>query len=354
MDCCGHEGPGGGDARFDIKKVADGVYAAVAAPAYKVNCNTAIIENDDGVMIVDTHSKPSAARVIVEKLRDITRKPVRYVVNTHFHWDHWHGNEVYPATYPDAEIVTNQITREAMVMKGLKRIQDHVRQVPGEIAKLKADLQVASPSQRTKLEADLRLAEAYLAEVKALRPALPTIAFEQAMKLYRRDREIHFLHLGRAHTAGDVFVYLPREKVVITGDAMIGWTPFMGDGYPEEWAATLDRLAELDFTHIIMGHGNVTGREWLGTFRSYVHDMVEAVRQEAASGATLDEVKQRVTAKLAPRYEKPFYGIRRLSAVAHGGPGQHRAHVRDGELGASGERLAQDDPRVVAGPAREL
>jgi len=306
MDCCGHEGPGGGDARFDIKKVADGVYADVAAPAYKVNCNTAIIENDDGVMIVDTHSKPSAARVIVEKLRDITRKPVRYVVNTHFHWDHWYGNEVYPATYPDAEIVTNQITREAMVMKGLKRIQDHVRQVPGEIAKLKADLQAASPSQRTKLEADLRLAEAYLTEVKALKPALPTIAFEQTMKLYRRDREIHLLHLGRAHTAGDVFVYLPREKVVITGDAMIGWTPFMGDGYPEEWAGTLDRLAQLDFTHIIMGHGNVTGREWLGTFRSYVHDMVEAVRQEAATGATLDEVKQPVTAKLAPRYEKPF------------------------------------------------
>ncbi len=91
MDCWAHEGPGGGDARFDIKKVADGVWAAVAAPAYKVNCNTAIIENADGVMVVDTHSKPSAARVIVERLRDLTPKPVRYVVNTHFHWDHWHG-----------------------------------------------------------------------------------------------------------------------------------------------------------------------------------------------------------------------------------------------------------------------
>jgi glyoxylase-like metal-dependent hydrolase (beta-lactamase superfamily II) len=202
MDCCGHEGPGGGDARFEIQKVADGVYAAVAAPAYKVNCNTAIIENDDGVMIVDTHSKPSAARVIIARLRELTPKPVRYVVNTH--------------------------------------------------------------------------------------------------------REIHLLHLGRAHTAGDVFVYLPQEKVVITGDAVIGWTPFMGDGYPDEWRATLDRLGQLDFTHIIMGHGSVTRREWLGTFRSYVHDMVEAVRQEAATGATLDEVKQRVVAKLAPSYERPF------------------------------------------------
>jgi cyclase len=306
MDCCAHEGRDAGDATFDVKKVADGVWAAVAAPAYKVNCNTAIIEDDDGVTVVDTHSKPSAARVIVQRLRELTRKPVRFVVNTHFHWDHWHGNEVYPAAYPGAEVVTNQLTREAMVRKGLKRIQDHVRTVPAEIVKLRADLAAGSPDRRPTLERDLRLAEAYLAEVTALKPALPTLAFERTMTLYRRDREIHLLHLGRAHTEGDVFVYLPREKVVITGDAVIGWTPYMGDGYPEDWAATLDRLAQLDFTHIIMGHGDVAGRDWLRTFRGYVHDMVEAVRRESATGATLDEVKQRVTAALAPVYERPF------------------------------------------------
>lgn len=307
MDCCAHEGVGGGDARFEVKKVADGVWAAVAAPAYKVNCNTAIIEVGDGVMVVDTHSKPSAARVIVERLRQMTSQPVRYVVNTHFHWDHWHGNEVYPAAYPGAEVVTNQITREAMVRKGLKRIQDHVRTVPAEIATLRAEAASApTADRRAKLEADLRLAEAYLAEVRGLQPALPTLAFEGTMKLYRRDREVHLLHLGRAHTEGDVFVYLPREKVVVTGDALIGWTPYMGDGYPEDWAATLDRLAALDFTHIVMGHGDVVGRDWLATFRGYVHDMVEAVRREAASGATLEQTKERVTARLAPIYEKPF------------------------------------------------
>ena len=306
MDCCGHE-QGSGDAQFDIKSVADGVHVAVAAPAYKVNSNTAIIESDDGVLIVDTHSKPSAARVIVERLRDITTKPVRYVVNTHFHWDHWHGNEVYPAAYPGAEIVTNQITREAMVKKGLKRIRDHVREVPGEVARLKADLAAAgSPAQRAKREADVRLAESYLTEVKALRPALPTMVFERTMTLYRRDREIHLLHLGRAHTEGDVFVHLPKEKVVITGDAVIGWTPYMGDGYPEDWVTTIDRLAELDFDTIVMGHGNPAGRDWLRTFRGYIHDMVEAVREEVGTGASLDEVKQRVPARLAPTYEKAF------------------------------------------------
>jgi hypothetical protein len=95
MDCCGHEGQPSGDARFEITKIADGVHVAVAAPAYKVNCNTAIIESDDGVVIVDTHSKPSAARVIVERVRDFT--PTSALRGQHaFSWDHWHGNRVYP------------------------------------------------------------------------------------------------------------------------------------------------------------------------------------------------------------------------------------------------------------------
>jgi cyclase len=148
MDCCAHEGPAAGDARFDLQRVADGVHVAVAAPAYKVNSNTAIIESDDGVVIVDTHSKPSAARVIVDRVRELTARPVRFVVNTHFHWDHWHGNEVYPAAYPGAEIITNQLTREAMVKKGLKRIQDHVRQVPAEVARLRGELAAATTTEQ--------------------------------------------------------------------------------------------------------------------------------------------------------------------------------------------------------------
>src|SRR5689334_10191220 len=85
---------------FDIKRVADGVYAAIAKPAYKVNCNAAIILFDDAVLVVDTHSKPSAARALIEQIKKLTDKPVRYVVNTHFHWDHYQGNQAYPSSWP--------------------------------------------------------------------------------------------------------------------------------------------------------------------------------------------------------------------------------------------------------------
>ena len=297
----------GEDELFQIRKVADGVHMAVAAHVYRVNCNTAIIETDDGVLVVDSHSKPSAARVILRLVREITPKPVRYVINTHFHWDHWQGNEVYPAAYPQVEVITSAITREAMVKKGLKRIQDHLRAGPGELAGLRAALAAAeSADQRAEIRSRLRQAEAYLAELNGLQPTLPTMAFEDTMRIFKGDREIHLLYLGRAHTEGDVFVHLPKEKVVVTGDAVIGWTPFMGDGYPEDWVGTLDRVAQLDFTQMLMGHGDLVGRDWLPLFRGYVADLVAAVRQEAMAGASLEDVKQRVPDRLALRYEAPL------------------------------------------------
>jgi cyclase len=294
-------------ALFEITPVADGVYAAVAAPAYKINSNAAIIVNDDGVIIVDSHSKPSAARVLVQQIKGITSKPVRHVINTHFHWDHWQGNEVYPGTYGNVEVITTEITREALLSKGLKRIQDQLRTVPDEIDALRADIAAATtPERKVQLQSDLRQAQAYLAEIKDLKPILPTLTFENTMRLLRTDREIQLLHLGRAHTEGDLFVYLPKEKVVITGDAVIGWAPFMGDGYPLEWVQTLRRLEQLDFTHMIMGHGEVAGRDWLRLFQNYIADLIAVVKRHAAAGVSFDEIKRLVPEEVAPTYEKPL------------------------------------------------
>ena len=309
MDCCAHEGPEGGDARFDIKKVADDIHVAVAAPAYKVNCNTAIIENDDGVIVVDTHSKPSAARVIVERLREMHAE-ARALRGEHaLPLGPLARQRGDPAAYPHAEIVTNQITREAMVSKGLKRIQDHVRQVPAEIAGLRVARDAArEPAERARLTESLTLAEAYLAEVGL--PSgrrCPAWRFEQTMSFYRRDREIHLVHLGRAHTEGDVFRVPAEGESGDHGRRRHRLDALHGRRLPRGLGGHAGPARRaLYFTHIIMGHGEVAGRDWLETFRGYVGDMVEAVRAEVHAGAMVDEVKSRVTARLAPRYEKPF------------------------------------------------
>jgi len=116
---------------FDIKPMADGVYAAISKPAYKVNCNAAIILLDDSVLVVDTHSKPSAARELIAEIKKLTDKPVRYVVNTHFHWDHYQGNQAYPASWPaGVEIISSEMTRFNIEKRGIPRVKHEITTMP--------------------------------------------------------------------------------------------------------------------------------------------------------------------------------------------------------------------------------
>ncbi len=154
------------------------------------------------------------------------------------------------------------------------------------------------------LESNLRQAEAYLQELKQVKPTLPTRTITTTVTLTKQGREIQLHMLGRAHTDGDLFIYLPKEKVVVTGDALIDWMPFLNDGYPEDWVETLTALEKLDFTHIIPGHGDVLPRGNLTFFRGYLTDLIASVKQAAADGATLDEIKATLPDRLAPKYER--------------------------------------------------
>ncbi len=294
---------------FELKKVGDGVYAAIAATRYKLNSNAALIMTDDGVIVVDSHSKPSAARAVYKEIQGVTKKPVRKIVNTHFHWDHWQGNEVYAAANPGLEIVATQRTRENLTKPdagrgGIPFIEQQIAALPAEIEKLKADILKASNADTKKnLESNLQQAEAYLQELKQLKPALPTRTVSTTATLREAGREVQLHVLGRGHTDGDLYIYLPKEKVVMTGDALVDWMPFINDGYPEEWVQTLTALEKLDFTHIIPGHGEVMPKSSLTFFRGYLVDLIAAVKKAATDGATLDEMKTKLADQLAPKYE---------------------------------------------------
>src|SRR5258705_8340910 len=180
------------DDLFDIKPMADGVSAAISKYAYKVNCNAAIIILSDSVLVVDTHSKPSAARALIEQIRKLTDKPVRYVVNTHFHWDHYQGNQAYPSSWPaGVEIISSQATRENIEQRGIPRVKHEIATMPKEIEKLKADLASATDTkEKQELQSDLRQAEAYLAELQSMQITLPTLTFDRSLVLHRKSRTV--------------------------------------------------------------------------------------------------------------------------------------------------------------------
>jgi len=301
------------DDLFDIKPVADGVYAAIAKPAYKVNCNAVVILLDDGVLVVDTHSKPSAARALIEQIKKITDKPVRYVVNTHFHWDHYQGNQAYPSSWPaGVEIISSSATRTNIEQRGIPRVKHEIATMPQEIESLKNDLSKATdPAKKEQIRSNLAQAEAYLAELKSMQVTLPTMTFDRSMVLYRPSRTVEFLWLGNAHTNGDVFVYLPHEKVLVTGDALHGWTPYMGDSYPYDWIQTLEAAEKLDFDQVIGGHGDVMhGKQKFELWKQYFRDLMDETGQAYARGASLEDTEKEVgktlTAKYADKFDPAF------------------------------------------------
>jgi cyclase len=295
---------------FELRPVADGVYAAIAAPRYKVNCNAAVILTNDGAIVVDSHSKPSAARALYQEIQSVSRQPIRKIINTHFHWDHWQGNQVYKEANPALEIIASERTKENLTNPdagngGIAHIERQLKAMPKEIESLKQDVMRASePALKARLESNLRQAEAYFEELKHLEPPLPTRTFSNSVTLNEGGREIQILLLGRGHTDGDIFIHLPKEKVVATGDALIDWMPFMNDGYPEDWVKTLDALEKFDFDYIIPGHGGVLPKSNLAFFRGYLTDLIAAVKQGAAAGASLDEMKKVLPDLLAPKYEQ--------------------------------------------------
>jgi glyoxylase-like metal-dependent hydrolase (beta-lactamase superfamily II) len=292
----------GVDPLFDLKPVVDGVYAAIARPVSKTNCNSAVILLDDAVMVVDAQSKPSSARALMEQIGTITNKPIRYVFNTHFHWDHAHGNRAYLEA--GALVIASEATREAMLARAPAHMQFRVQQVPTEIENLRANLAKAPDQRRSERIQDLiRQNEAYASEMKGAELGVPNWTFERHLTIRQKVRTVQIIAPGKAHTDGDAIVYLPNEKVIITGDLLHGLMPYMGDSYPYDWIRVLGEVQNLDFEYVIGGHGDVIrGKERFRIWKDYLTDLMAEAAQAYAKGLSLEAASKAITAKLEPKY----------------------------------------------------
>jgi cyclase len=315
-------GPGAATDLFEIQNVADGVYFAFARPQAVGNCNAAIFVNAADVLVVDSHSKPSAAAGLIAQIKkQVTTKPVRYLVDTHFHWDHVQGNRGYRDAFgKDLQIISSAKTKQLEAEFVQARLRETLDpqghpfssqpHIPVLLDAARQQLSVAgSEEEKSRLAERIRQLQAFQQEMKDFQPVFPTVTFSKTHVIRDKAHELHVEFHGRAHTAGDVVVYCPQKRVVATGDMVLGTLPFMGDCFPEEWSRTIDSVAKLDFDRVCGGHGTVgQGKQRMMSQRNYIAELAERVRKGKEAGMSLTEIQKGMPVASIKAFSADGYG----------------------------------------------
>jgi len=316
--------------KFDLVKVSKDVYACIRnePPGLTVNANVVFIINDNDVVVVDTTVTPGTAKETIAALRKLTSKPVKYIINTHWHDDHIMGNAAYRDAFPGVEFIGHVSLRTYLPGTGLtnrkQAMSDHG--YPVFIMALKTRLQKGesvfggpmNDEERTTYASDIAIGERYMAENPSVEIVLPTTTVEDHLTLRRGSRVIEIRYLGRGHTSGDIVVQLPREGIVIAGDLVVWPVPYIGNpqSHPGDWSGTLEKLLALKPKLIIPGHGPVLHDE------TYVRLMVRLLasidEQVQASVKRGESVEQTHKSVQLDDFQKQFAGDSRMRKLIFG------------------------------------
>jgi glyoxylase-like metal-dependent hydrolase (beta-lactamase superfamily II) len=282
---------------FKFEKIADGVYYATSTGAMPTGSNIPVIVFNHYVLIVDTGNTPAVARALVEDVKTITDKPIARVVNTHFHYDHVDGNQVFAGT---ATIIAHDYVRAAIrsldVLNREPYKTSQLTNVPIRIAAL--ERQIGGETDATRkaaLAQQLSAARAGFEQLKEITPTPPDMTFSASMLIGDETRDIYLLFLGRGHTPGDTVVFLPKERIVATGDLMESQVAYMGDAIFDEWITTLEALKKLEFDVVLPGHGvPFSGKSKITGFQRYLKDIMRQAADLRKQGVPADEAATRV------------------------------------------------------------
>ena len=310
-----------------MEKLAEGVY--FLRHRGEGGSATVVIGSRD-VLVVDA-SGGAGTRWDIEQIKKLTDRPVRYLVNSHWHGDHNAGNSQYMEAFPGVAILAHPATKFEMDLLFPKGKERTMR----EVARLKVELQKTTdkdgkPLTAAQLEANKR---EYERMERIEREAVtnpysyqpPTVTFEHSMDIDLGGRVVQLRHLGKGNTAGDVIAYIPDAKVLAAGDLLVHPIPYMFDGYPSEWVKTLDKLAAYDTTVIVPGHGwLLRDKEFVFLVRDFLQAAMDQLNRRLADigpaeFAEFDQVKDafdlssfkpKFLAKY-PEFEESYVGLER-------------------------------------------
>jgi glyoxylase-like metal-dependent hydrolase (beta-lactamase superfamily II) len=177
-----------------------------------------------------------------------------------------------------------------------RAVRRYLEPIPRQIAALRAQLDTATQAQaRASLQRRLAIQENFKAATDAVRPTPPNVVLSDRLTLYRGGREIRLAFFGRGHTGGDIVVHLPAERILMTGDLLLGSLPYMGDAYFADWIDTLEKLKALDFDVILPGHGQpVRDPSRIDHLQAYLRDFWAQAVELHRAGVPAAEAARRM------------------------------------------------------------
>src|SRR5215204_3306956 len=271
-----------------VTKIADGIYSIrhKDAPDTFPQGNTTVIIGDREVLVVDSCYLPSSAREDIAEIRRWTNKPVRYLVNTHWHFDHTMGNGTYWDAFPGLNIVAHVETARQSSgynpgwFERFPKRGDRFKQILD--AGKDANAKVLTDGERKEYQEAIAGIAPVQEEFKSVVDRSPNLTFDSEMRIDLGNREVRVMHLGRGNTAGDAIIFLPKEKILMTGDLVVHPVPYMFGGYPKDFGATLRRLDQLNFETMIPGHGEILRSEKGRSYIRLLIDFIEAVTTQVS------------------------------------------------------------------------
>ena len=261
------------DKKISFTEIGDGLWAFTA----EGDPNTGVIIGDESVMIVEAQATPRLARMVIEKVREVTDKPISHLVLTHYHAVRVLGASAYGAD----QVIMSDTARSMVVERGQEDWDSEFQRFP-------------------------RLFQGH-EEIPGL--TFPTTTFSDSMTVYLGDRKVEIMHLGRAHTAGDAVVWVPDQEVMFTGDIVEYHSAcYCGDGHFADWGGTLDNIKWFDPAAIAPGRGDaLVGREMvdaaLESTRDFIDSTYRPAAKVAAKNGSLKDAWDAVRAECDPKFK---------------------------------------------------
>ncbi len=250
------------DEQIRVEKLRDDLYVVLGGGG-----NAVFYVMDNGVLVADAKINPRWGQRIIDQIRKVTLKPIRYLVHTHYHADHTHGAPSFPETI---QILSHRLTRRNLLKFDAEYWRDHSRY-------------------------------------------LPNITFSRRMTVHDGESAVELIHLGPAHTAGDAIVIFPKYKVAYLGDLLFnGSIPVIDSkagGSSQGYVDVLERVLQMDIDTFIPGHGEVTDRAGVRASLRYHRDLRAAVRRAIAAGLSLEQAKQQVRLPKYASYRRYEQGL---------------------------------------------